>query len=36
MTRYKLLIEFDGTPYAGWQRQKNAPSVQACVELAVA
>ncbi|MEL7200511.1 MAG: tRNA pseudouridine(38-40) synthase TruA [Pseudomonadota bacterium] len=35
MTRYKLLIEFDGTPYAGWQRQKNAPSVQHCVEAAV-
>lgn len=35
MTRYKLLIEFDGTPYAGWQRQKETPSVQQCVEDAV-
>ena len=36
MTRYKLLIEFDGTAYAGWQRQKNAPSIQQCLEEAIA
>lgn len=36
MTRYKLTLEYDGTPFVGWQRQKNGPSVQAEVEAAVA
>lgn len=32
--RYKLTIEYDGAGYSGWQRQDNAPSVQAAVEAA--
>jgi tRNA pseudouridine38-40 synthase len=32
--RYKLIIEYDGTAFAGWQRQENAPSVQATLEAA--
>ncbi len=28
MTRYKLTIEYDGSPFMGWQVQKNQPSVQ--------
>ncbi len=35
MPRYKLTIEYDGTPYAGWQRQANAPSIQQAVEEAI-
>ena len=35
MTRYKLTLEYDGTPFVGWQRQDNGPSVQAEVEAAV-
>lgn len=36
MPRYKLTIEYDGTPYAGWQRQAGLPSVQGEVEAAIA
>jgi tRNA pseudouridine38-40 synthase len=28
MHNYKLIIQYDGTNYAGWQTQLNAPSVQ--------
>jgi len=31
----KLIIEYDGTYYAGWQRQKNALSVQEVLETAL-
>ena len=35
MTRWKLTIEYDGRPFSGWQRQAEAPSVQAALEDAV-
>jgi tRNA pseudouridine38-40 synthase len=35
MFRYKLTIEYDGTPFVGWQRQANGMSVQEAVETAV-
>lgn len=34
--KYRLLIAYDGTDYAGWQRQDNALAVQQVVEEAVA
>ncbi|MBQ1258043.1 MAG: tRNA pseudouridine synthase A, partial [Clostridia bacterium] len=33
--RIKLTIEYDGTAYAGWQRQENAMAVQQVVEDAL-
>ena len=32
MRRIQLIIEYDGTNYAGWQRQENAVAVQQMVE----
>jgi tRNA pseudouridine38-40 synthase len=33
--RLAVVLEYDGTAYAGWQRQPGAPSVQAAVEEAL-
>jgi tRNA pseudouridine38-40 synthase len=32
---FKLIIEYDGTAYHGWQRQKTDPSIQAEIETAL-
>lgn len=34
MTRWKLILEWDGGPFIGWQRQNHSPSVQAALEQA--
>ena len=35
MQRYKLKIEYDGTPFVGWQFQKNGLSIQEVLEKAL-
>lgn len=34
-TRYRATLAYDGTAYQGFQRQADAPTIQACVEAAL-
>jgi len=36
MPRYKLIIEYDGTPFVGWQVQRDGLSVQGVITAAIA
>ncbi len=35
MPRYKIIIEYNGTPFVGWQKQDNGLSVQEAIELKI-
>jgi tRNA pseudouridine38-40 synthase len=35
MLNFKIIIEYDGTDYVGWQRQDNGPSIQEAIENAI-
>ena len=35
MSKYKITIEYDGTEFVGWQRQKNGSSIQSSIEDAI-
>ncbi|MBO9097125.1 MULTISPECIES: tRNA pseudouridine(38-40) synthase TruA [unclassified Rhizobium] len=35
MPRYRMTVEYDGTPYVGWQKQDNGHSVQSAIENAI-
>ncbi len=35
MYNYKIVVEYDGTPFVGWQQQKNGQSIQAALQEAL-
>ena len=35
MQRYKIKIEYEGTPFVGWQYQKNGLSIQEILQKAI-
>ena len=35
MQRYKIQIEYEGTPFVGWQFQKNGQSIQEVLQKAI-
>ena len=35
MYNYKIIVEYDGTNFVGWQQQENGQSIQAVLQEAV-
>jgi tRNA pseudouridine38-40 synthase len=35
VTRFRFIVEYDGRPFMGWQRQSHGPSVQQAIEQAI-
>lgn len=35
MAKYRIIIEYDGTDFVGWQKQENGPSIQSSIEDAI-
>ena len=35
MPKYKIVIEYDGSDFVGWQKQKNGISIQESLETAI-
>ena len=35
MQRYKITLEYEGSKYSGWQKQKNSTSIQEIVEKSI-
>ena len=35
MRNFKIVVEYDGSAYRGWQRQKNGVSIQQVLEEAI-
>ena len=35
MRNFKMIVEYDGSAYCGWQRQKNGASIQQLLEEAI-
>ena len=35
MAKYKIIVEYDGTNFVGWQKQENGPSIQSSLEDAI-
>ena len=33
--KFKIIIEYEGSDFVGWQKQENGPSIQAAIEDAV-